>query len=263
MTPSVSSPALRLVRLPGEFGPMLRCFGELSVATAEALRRELALLLPLGYPALTLNLSGCTVVDVDGILAALHAYKELRRKGARLVIVAGTGRVARLLECMGIDRVIPIFADEAEVVQALRGKPPTIPSIPDWAEARAETISRWRAFQAALGEALPEEALRHLTGMTELCERSEELFEELPAPAAARCQFCPLFYALGGRTEDLGCQSALDPIIEAVLRGDRSWAQDQVERLIHTLEELPIPEAARSVVPVSQHGLCGKNAVSA
>src|SRR5947209_2753957 len=40
MTQTISPPALRLVRLPGEYGPILRCAGELSAATAEPLRRE-------------------------------------------------------------------------------------------------------------------------------------------------------------------------------------------------------------------------------
>jgi hypothetical protein len=37
VAPSIPLPALRVVRLPGESGPILRCYGELSVATAEAL----------------------------------------------------------------------------------------------------------------------------------------------------------------------------------------------------------------------------------
>ena len=101
MTLPVFPPALHLVRLPGEYGPILRCFGELSVATAEVLRRELALLLSIGHPVLTLNLSGCSVVDVDGILTVLHTYKDLRRNGARLLVVGGTGRTASMLRFFG------------------------------------------------------------------------------------------------------------------------------------------------------------------
>src|SRR5207248_2430484 len=84
MTPSLSPPALQLVRLPGEFGPILRCSGELSVATAEALRRELALLMPMGHPVLTLSLSGCRFLDVGGIMTILDACKRLRQEGRRL-----------------------------------------------------------------------------------------------------------------------------------------------------------------------------------
>src|SRR5262249_28460861 len=61
-------PVLRLVRLPGEHGPVLRCRGHLTVATAEALRRELEFLLPMGHDTLTVNLTGCREVDVYGLL---------------------------------------------------------------------------------------------------------------------------------------------------------------------------------------------------
>ena len=37
-------------------------------------------------------------------------------------------------------------------------------------------------------------------------------------PGALRCLFCPLFKALGGQPEDLGCRSLLDPIIADFMR---------------------------------------------
>ena len=68
-------PELRLIRLPGEFGPVVRCFGELSADTVEALQKELLLLEPLGHPALTLNVSGCASLDTAGALAILRGIK--------------------------------------------------------------------------------------------------------------------------------------------------------------------------------------------
>jgi anti-anti-sigma factor len=242
MTLRISPPALHVVRLPGESGPILRCFGELSVATAEVLRRELALLLPMGHPVFTLNLSGCSSVDVDGILTLIHTYKELRQEGSRLVVVAGTGRTANLLQFMAIDRIIPVFPNEETATQAVRGGGLPEPALPTWEEAKAETLARWKAVQELLEQASPEEALRQMTTMTALCERSETLFQERTPPVASRCQFCPLFYELGGQAADVGCRSVLNPVIAAVRDGDRERARAQVANLIRLLEEMPLPE---------------------
>ncbi|MBI3910054.1 MAG: STAS domain-containing protein [Armatimonadetes bacterium] len=238
-----SSPrALRLVRLPGEFGPILRCAGELSVASSEALRRELNLLVILGHPALTLNLSGCCFLDMEGILTILHTFKRLRQDGRRLVVVAGTERTARLLQVVGLTQILPVFPTEEAAAAALRCGRPS-PSAPkSWAVARMETLARWCAIQEAIEEGPPAEVLRQITSMFTLCERAEEIFQERPTPTAYRCQFCPLFYALGGRSADIGCRSALDPVIEAVRVGNLASAQARVADLIGAIEEMPLPE---------------------
>jgi hypothetical protein len=77
MTLQMSHPRLRLARLPGEHGPILRCSGELSAAAASTLGGELALALPAGHSVLLLNLSECSSVDVEGLLTILDAFKRL------------------------------------------------------------------------------------------------------------------------------------------------------------------------------------------
>jgi anti-anti-sigma factor len=113
------------MRLPGEHGPVVRCSGDLSWATAASLRRELALPLPAGSSALTLNLSGCSFLDVEGMMTLIDSFKRLRQEGHRLVLVAGPGTLSRLLQVTGIDRVIPMFPTEEAAAWALRGgRPP-------------------------------------------------------------------------------------------------------------------------------------------
>jgi anti-anti-sigma factor len=111
---------LRLMRLPGERGPILRCSGELSVATVEALRRELFLLASLRYPALTLNLSDCTLLDLDGILTILQTARQLQEEGRDLMLVAGSATVTRNSDVETL-RLLPVFSTEAEAAATLRG----------------------------------------------------------------------------------------------------------------------------------------------
>jgi anti-anti-sigma factor len=253
---SFSPPALHLVRLPGEFGPILRCLGPLTVATREALRRELTLLETLNHPVLTLNLAGCVSLDVDGILTVLESCRRQRDKGRRLVVVAGKGAVARLLRVMGMDWVLPVFPTEDEAALALRAGWPSLPGPETWTQAQAESVVRWQVIHEALGEEQRDEVLRLLTSMTALCERSEEIRQGRQAFGAVgltpqeeasvpRCQFCPLFDALGGQPEDIGCRSLLDPIIAAVNAGDTTAAGAQVLAVIEILRKIRLPTGDR------------------
>jgi anti-anti-sigma factor len=270
-----SAPVLHLVRLPGEFGPILRCGGQLTVATTEALRREIALLDSLDHPVIILNLAGCRGLDVEGMLAVLDCCRQLREHGRRLVVVAGNGAAARLLRVMGMDWVLPVFPTEEAAMLALRNGWPRLPGPETWTQAHAETVVRWHVIQDALepghaegagyapkvgegnrstatqGGGQRDDLLRLLTSMTALCERSEEILQEheglvatgFPPPSEAglaRCHFCPLFKALGGQQADLGCRSLLDPIIAAVKANNLPAARAQVLAVIETLQRIPL-----------------------
>jgi anti-anti-sigma regulatory factor len=242
--------SLHMVRIPGPHGPIIRCSGELSVATAEALRRELALLEPLGHRVLTVSLAGCGLLDWEGVVTLLQSFQRLRDQGRALVLVVpGIGepegrQPARLLQADGLDRMIPTFPDEETATLALRGAGPAPPAPTTWEAARAAALARWRVIQHLSEQSQVhsvEEALHLLTSMTALCERAEELFQELPAPGAVRCQFCPLYYALGGRPKDIGCRSRLEPIIEALRADDLASARAQVAEVIRAIETMPLP----------------------
>jgi anti-sigma B factor antagonist len=241
MSASTLLPTLRVVRRPGVSGPVVSCAGLLSAATAALLEQELELLVTLQHPALTVDLSGCRFADVDGMLALLEVIQRITGDGRYLVIVAGTERIARLLRVTGLDQLLPVFATQEEAVSALRlGRPPLVPAT--WAEARDVMVSCWTEIAETLDEAPAEEVLRALTMTTALCHRAEEVFRLRPKPAAWPCQFCPLFYALGGRPEDVGCRSLLDPIIAAIRAGERANARALIDRAIHRLEAMPLPE---------------------
>lgn len=143
MKGTISVPALHLMRLPGDAGPILRCAGELSVATVEALRREMALMLSLGYPALILNLSGCASLDPEATMTVLQTRKELDEEGRRLAIVTGTGPVFQVFQQLGALEEFPLFATEAVAKDALRGgvSPREERATGAWVECLTERMS--------------------------------------------------------------------------------------------------------------------------
>jgi anti-anti-sigma factor len=261
--------SLHLTRIPDEFGPVIRCSGELTAATLEPLRRELELLAPLEHPVLTINLTGCAFLDSNGILTLFQAFKRRSAAGRRVSVVTGDGAAARLLALVGFDRVVPTFASEEAAALALRGGPPR--DVPEsWEVARVESLLHWRLVLEAVDEAPVEEVVRRLTSITGLCRRSDEPFRastasghtplsgmrnltgwkrvlthSRPAPgpggATARCEYCPFFAALGGDPEDVGCQRVIDPIIQALQAGDRAAARSHVSSVLSILEAMPLP----------------------
>jgi hypothetical protein len=159
-----------------------------------------------------------------------------------MVLVAGTGRLARLLRFLGIDRLIPTFPTEEVAARALRGGGPPEETAVTWETARAEILARWHTIQSMLEEE-PEEVLRSLTSMTALCERSRESFADRSTPAGPGCPFCPLYYyASGGRWADASCRSVMDGMIEVMHAGDRDQARARVAELIHRLGQMPLAE---------------------
>ena len=105
---------------PGAAGDVVIALaGEIDLSTAARVRAELRLAEALGPARLILDMRGVTFIDAAGIAAILPR----RRAGdVRRTVVAGPGRVRRVLELVGADRVI-------EVLEA--------PPEPDWLPAPA------------------------------------------------------------------------------------------------------------------------------
>ncbi|MFN3650127.1 MAG: STAS domain-containing protein [Armatimonadota bacterium] len=221
---------------------MLRLRGELCEETVEALRRELDLLIPMQHPGLLVSLAGCTRVDVDGIIALLDLARELYLRGRSLTLVTGGPQVAQLLHAVGIDQLLPTFPTEATAQRALRGGGEREPSAPTWQDARSETVARWEAIRRHLGESGSEDAATALAEMHSLCHRAETLHVAAGhSEGGPRCEGCPLFHALGGRAEDVGCRGLLDPIYEALRAHDRPAAVSLLDRALETVRTMPVP----------------------
>lgn len=245
-----STDRLAIDRLPGEYGPLIRCAGQLTLQTAGALERELDRMAPMGHPVVTINLSGIDFIDIDGVMTLLDGYRRLRQRGGRMALVASGKFPERLLWILGFDRLLPVFPGEDVAALALRGAGPHPPGPEDWQAARQSTLRRWQE----IGEALaphPQEALRIATSTSAFCDLSEELYEKRAEAADAHCRYCPLFYALGGRRRDLGCRSVLEPIIDAILEGDIEGARARVDALIRLIAEMSLPEGVEVPDPES------------
>jgi anti-sigma B factor antagonist len=95
-----------------EIGPeletcLIRIAGELDLATAPVLERELHRLLSGGLVRVILDLEELEFIDSTGLSVLVGAANHSRADGDRLRIIGATGEVDRMLRLTGIRDVLP------------------------------------------------------------------------------------------------------------------------------------------------------------
>ncbi|MDX6720047.1 MAG: anti-sigma factor antagonist [Solirubrobacteraceae bacterium] len=85
-------------------------FGELDLATADRLARELERVEATDARSIVLDLSGLTFMDSSGVRLVLSASARSRADANRLTMLRGGAVVQRVLELCGVDDLLP-FAD--------------------------------------------------------------------------------------------------------------------------------------------------------
>jgi len=85
-------------------------FGELDLATAEAVERELERAEATDTAAIIVDLSGLEFMDSSGVRLMLIANARSRADANRLTLLRGPAAVQRVLELSGVERLLP-FAD--------------------------------------------------------------------------------------------------------------------------------------------------------
>lgn len=84
--------------------------GELDVATAEAVQRELERVEATDAASIVLDLSGVTFMDSTGVRLLVQAHARSREDANRLSLRRGGPAVQRVLQLSGVDVLLP-FAD--------------------------------------------------------------------------------------------------------------------------------------------------------
>src|SRR5262245_21701693 len=144
MVMSVETRAFTMVRLPGEYGPILYCRGDITAAAVPPLLAEFETLELLGHRVITLHLKECAAIHATAVEAMLQLSRRLREAKGHLILVAGTGRAWLLLHSLGLARALPVFPTQEDALQALRrgSLPACAPAT--WEQAHAQTLEFWR-----------------------------------------------------------------------------------------------------------------------
>lgn len=81
--------------------------GELDLATAGQLERELAELITAGFTQITIDLHRVEYLDSTGLHLLLNAHAQAQRDGWELSIIPGPPRVQRLFELISLTDQLP------------------------------------------------------------------------------------------------------------------------------------------------------------
>lgn len=88
----------QITTVPQDGRTRIEVLGELDIASAPKLERELSALIAEPGPELALDLRGVTFIDSSGLRAVLVGNREAAAAGRRLVVIPGDGQVQRVIE---------------------------------------------------------------------------------------------------------------------------------------------------------------------
>lgn len=90
--------------------------GELDVASAQVLERELAKLE--AVTAVVVDLRGLTFIDSTGLGVLVRAHQLAQQQGRRFGLVRGNGQVNRLLSLTGLDEELLVGESVEQLLAA-------------------------------------------------------------------------------------------------------------------------------------------------
>ena len=119
---------IAIVNRPLEHGIVVAVSGEIDLATAPVVGREL-LRAAASHDLVAIDLSTTSFLDSTGLHAIMAANLRLRERGGRLVIVEGPPEVSRLFELTGLNTHLDLVRDATELERlAANGNGPRPPS---------------------------------------------------------------------------------------------------------------------------------------
>ena len=102
--------------------PVVVASGEIDMATAPMLARELTAAIQAGDGAVVLDLADVTFFDSSGLRVAIVAHRDLGDKGRRLAVVcAPDGHVRRTFTLAGLSDVLDLHPTRAAALEQVRG----------------------------------------------------------------------------------------------------------------------------------------------
>lgn len=102
-SPETDRLVIRVEREPGTF--VLTLYGELDLASAPQLNRELLNAEAAGEKHLMIDLSGLQFMDSTGLHALLRAHQRSRQNGHRISLLRGPRAVHRVFELTHTDQL--------------------------------------------------------------------------------------------------------------------------------------------------------------
>jgi anti-sigma B factor antagonist len=92
---------------------------EIDVTNSEQVRDQLVAALAAGVDVVIADLTGTSFCDSSGVHALVSAHEAAVARGVRLrLAVPSGGSVPRVLQLIGVGRIVPVHASVAEAIEA-------------------------------------------------------------------------------------------------------------------------------------------------
>ncbi|MEV7098222.1 STAS domain-containing protein [Amycolatopsis sp. NPDC051045] len=101
----------------------VRCTGELDLDSTPGLRNALLGPIRAGARGVVVDLTGTTFCDSAVFSVLLEAHRDAGARGVPYAIAAGEAAVARPLQFLGLDRLLPLYPGPAAARAAVARKP--------------------------------------------------------------------------------------------------------------------------------------------
>ena len=101
--------------IAADHGPHVALSGEIDMAAVESVHAQIRPVLDEEPALLVLDLRDVAFLDSSGLRLIFTVAREQSDRGARMVVVRGGRRVARVLELTGADRQLETVDDPAEI----------------------------------------------------------------------------------------------------------------------------------------------------
>jgi len=96
---------------------MIELEGEVDVYTAPQLKQQIISLIDSGVRNIVVNLESVEYLDSTALGVLIGGLKRLREREGSLDIVCANGRIKRIFEITGLDKIFDILASEEEALQ--------------------------------------------------------------------------------------------------------------------------------------------------
>ena len=107
---------------PFEDSAVLAVTGEVDMASAPELERQLTRALGAGPGGLVLDLSRVTFIDSTAMTALIHALERLHQRGGHAHVVATDPRLRALFEVAGMEKHFALHSSRDEALAEVSGR---------------------------------------------------------------------------------------------------------------------------------------------
>ncbi len=103
--------------------PVIELSGELDSYTCSLFRDAVKEVIEQGNPNVVVNMSNVEYIDSSGLGTLVGGLKRASEKGGRIAVVSSENQICKVLEITGLEKVFPIFKDEADAASSFSTEP--------------------------------------------------------------------------------------------------------------------------------------------